>query len=136
MANCTPKKWCSCGLWWGLEYPNQHFVAFFWKWRECDSLKTLQKVHVSAYYMHDSLCNLYIPNINPLVVNDISYDWNTKPPVTTQKCTGRLKVKRYCQRSELVEPSLSKISCSQCGEHSHNIRTFNATKPLAGHSPC
>jgi hypothetical protein len=89
------KQWCSCGLWQDLEYPCQHFVAFFRKWRECDSLETLQQFHVSAYYMYDSLHNLYTPNINPVVVDAISYDRKTKPPVITQRRTGRPKVKRY-----------------------------------------
>jgi uncharacterized protein Veg len=130
------KQWCSCGLWQDLEYPCQHFVAFFRKWRECDSLETLQQFHVSAYYMYDSLHNLYTPNINPVVVDAISYDRKTKPPVITQRRTGRPKVKRYRRRSELVEPSLSKITCSQCGEKGHNVRTCkNATRPAAFHSP-
>jgi hypothetical protein len=130
------KQWCSCGLWQDLEYPCQHFVAFFRKWRECDSLETLQQFHVSAYYMYDSLHNLYTPNINPVVVDAISYDRKTKPPVITQRRTGRPKVKRYRRRSELVEPSLSKITCSQCGEKGHNVRTCkNAPRPAAFHSP-
>jgi hypothetical protein len=90
------KQWCSCGVWQDFEYTCQHFVAYFQKWRECDSMQTLQQLHVSIYYRYDSLQNLYTtPNINPVVVDAISYDGTTKPPVTTQRQTGRLKVKRF-----------------------------------------
>jgi hypothetical protein len=68
-------------------------------------MQTLQQLHVSTYYKYDSLVhNLYTPIINPVVVDAISCDGRTKPPVTTQRQTGRPKVKRFRQRSELVEP--------------------------------
>jgi hypothetical protein len=44
-------------------------------------------------------------------------------------------VKRFWQRSELVEPSQSRISCSHCGECGHNVRTCSATNPTVGHLP-
>ena len=42
-----------------------------------------KQLHVSAYYRNDSHHNLYTPNIIPVVVDAISYDGTTKPPVTT-----------------------------------------------------
>ena len=131
------KQWCSCGVWQDFEYPCQHFVAYFRKWRECDSMQTLQQLHVSTYYKYDSLHNLYTPIINPVVVDAISCDGITKPPVTTQRQTGRPKVKRFRRRSKLVEPSQSRISCSYCGDKrgQHNVRTCSSTNPTVGHLP-
>ena len=87
----------------------RHFLAVLRKWKEIDYANLLRQGQISTLFKYKSLHNLYTPNIVPVVVDTISYDGKTKPPIRAKRQAGRPKVKRYRRRSELLDPSQSKL---------------------------
>ena len=114
------RRWCSCGMWQEYRYPCVHACAFFRKWVECDLQYVLQS-EVDDCYTYSSVHGLFTRNIVPVVLDCLSYDGETKPPLALHKTAGRPKKKRMRNRSELLEES--RVACSRCGERGHNRRT-------------
>ena len=114
-------KCCSCGKWQDNKYPCRHAVTYFRKWLEKD-LGWILRYEVHYYYKYKSLQELYKRNIFPVIVDQIRYDNESKPP-PVRVAAGRPKKKRYRNRTKFIDQSESPIVCSKCGERGHNRRT-------------
>jgi hypothetical protein len=114
------RHWCSCGIWQEYQYPCVHACAYFRKWVESDLQYVLQS-KVDNYYSYSSVHGLFTKNNVPVVLDSLSFDGKTTPPLVLHRTAGRPKLKRIRCRSELAEES--RVSCSDCGERGHNRRT-------------
>jgi hypothetical protein len=85
---------------------------------------------VDEVYSYHALKELFKRNIVPVVLDSVAYDGQTKPPVVTQRMSGRPKVKRIRRRSELLNAENSPVSCSICGQRGHNRRTCKKEKEM------
>jgi hypothetical protein len=121
--------WCTCGVWQEFHYPCHHACAYFRKWLEKDLTHVFQS-EVDEVYSYHALKELFKRNIVPVVLDSVAYDGQTKPPVVTQRMSGRPKVKRIRRRSELLNAENSPVSCSICGQRGHNRRTCKKEKEM------
>jgi hypothetical protein len=119
------RHWCSCGIWQEYRYPCVHACAYFRKWVE-NNLQYVLQSEVDDYYSYSSVHGLFTRNIVPVVLDSLSFDGKTKPPLVLHRTAGRPKMKRIRRRSELAEES--RVSCSICGERGHNRRTCTKTE--------
>ena len=107
-------------------YPCTHGVAYYRLYEE-QSLRHILEEKVSELYKYRSLQGLYRQTIMPVVLDELQYDGETKPP-PVKKSSGRPKVKRYRRRSQYIDPSESIVRCSTCGQKGHNRRTCGRQK--------
>jgi len=117
---------CTCGIWQEHRYPCTHGVAYYRLYAE-KSFRHILEENVSELYKHRSLQGLYGQAMMPVVLAELRYDGETKPP-PVKKTSGRPKVNRYRQRSKYIDPSESTVKCSTCGEKGHNRRTCGRQK--------
>ncbi len=102
-----------------------HACANFRKWVESNLQYVLQS-EVDDYNSYSSVHGLFTKNIVPVVLDSLSFDGKTKPPLVLHRTAGQPKLKRIRRRSELAEES--RVSCSNCGERGHNRRTCTKTE--------
>ena len=122
----TIRESCTCGKWQEHRYPCTHGVTYYRLYEE-QSLRHILEEKVSEVYKYQSLQGLYRQTIMPVVLDELQYDGETKPP-PVKKSSGRPKVKRYRRRSQYIDPSESIVRCSTCGQKGHNRRTCGRQK--------
>jgi hypothetical protein len=81
-----------------------HACAYFRKLVESDLQYVLQS-EVDDYYSFSSVHGFFTKNIVPVVLDSLSFDGKTKPPLVLHRTAGRPKLKRIRRRSELAEES-------------------------------
>jgi hypothetical protein len=108
-----------------------HACAYFRKWVESDLQYYVLQSEVDDYYSYSSVHGLFTKNIVPVVLDSLSIDGKTKPPLVLHRTAGQLKLKGIRRRSELAEES--QVSCSNCGERGHNRRTCTRTQSANVH---
>ena len=116
-------KWCSCGLWQEHQYPCRHACAYFRKWLYLDWINILLQNEVHDFYLYNFLQKLSTRNVIPVVLDSLSYDGSTKPPLVLHRTSGRPQSKRIRRRSEFIDHDESPVTCSVCHERGHNWKT-------------
>ena len=85
---------------------------------------------VHEYYTYKMAKDLFKKNVFPASVDTLGYDSVINPPVNSRRSAGRLRSKRYRQRSLHSAAEDSPILCrSNCGVAGHNRRTCSPRRP-------
>jgi hypothetical protein len=117
-------KTCSCGIWQDTELFCVHVMAYN-RIIEKKSFKDILEMPLNPYYTYQLLSKLYKENIFPVIIDSLTSDNTTKPPIQSEKRpAGRPKTKREQKRrrSEIT------VTCSNCGIDGHNKKTCD--KPI------
>ena len=112
---------CTCGAWQDLLYPCCHACAVYKHHFNKSVHDVMDLVH--PFYRYKSVHKLYEENVFPVCMDNLKHDGITKPPSVRGLQAGRPRIKQIRRRSEVVDPSTSKVQCSQCHQHGHNKRT-------------
>jgi len=115
-------KYCTCGTWQDMLFPCRHACAVYRKHLRKE-FSYVQECLVHRFYLFDSVKSLFKTNINPVCLEHVHYDGETKPPYCSKRQPGRPKSKRFRRRSEFLNAEDSKIKCGMCNQRGHNSRT-------------
>ena len=118
------EKTCTCGYWQDSELVCVHVMTYY-RIIEDKSLLEILAMPFCHYYSYQYLNKFYKDNINPVIIEVLQSDHETKPPMINKKRQpGRPITKRMRKRSK----SDNTIMCSNCGETGHNKKTCK--KPI------
>jgi hypothetical protein len=122
-------KWCSCGVWQQTLFPCHHACAVYRHMHGAD-MHYISVNLVHDYYKYGFAKSMFKKNILPVSLDTLAYDRETKPPFGSKQQAGRPKKHaRIRRRSNFFSDSESNISCGNCGQRGHNIRTCSRRPP-------
>ena len=114
---------CTFGKWQEFGYPCLDATAYFRKFLEKDYDWILRN-KICKFMLYGAEKEVLRRNINPVVVDSLSYDGTTKPPKKGRtKRRGRPKKRRLHKHSKFVDAKDSPITCHICGKNGHNQQT-------------
>ena len=112
-------KTCTCGYWQDTELLCVHAMAYY-RIIEEKNLKEIFDLPFCQYYSYQYLYKLYKENINPVIIEVLPNDNETKPPpINRKRQAGRPPTKRIRKRSKTGVT----IKCSNCTKPGHNRKT-------------
>ena len=121
-------KYCSCGWWQEYDTPCKDACAVY-RHTLGGNISWIY-ANTSIIYSIETIRNILRKNINPVIIDNITHDGNTKPPKESKKRKpGRPKTVRIRTKRQKTNPE-NQITCSKCQMKGHNSATCDRRKQL------